>query len=79
MKFAVIHVDEGFIQCIGIFTDHLQAVGMAYKYASELVGEEGSVTPLFELDGETGLGLTARYSGTEADVYILENGEEKEE
>lgn len=83
-QFAVIHVDEDFVQCVGIYTDYFRAVGKAYDYASELAtGTDegnGEATPLFELEGQTGVGLTVRY-GTDlkANIFVLSYEAEKEE
>lgn len=84
MKFAVIHYDDDFVNCIGICTGYYMAVGIAYDYACSLIedtesGEKGDITPLYELEGQTGLGLTVRYGDElqcKATIFILkdENG-----
>jgi len=85
-KFAVVHFDNDFVSCIGICSDYFQAVGIAYDYATELATQtddgKGTVTPLFDLEGQTGVGLTVRYGqGQElkANIYILDHEKEKEE
>ena len=76
IQFAVVRVNDDFVQCIGIYTNIYEAVGRAYMYAYDLVDVsedgKGSVTPLFALEGETGTGLTVRYGeNLETDIYIL--------
>ena len=76
IQFAVVRVNDDFVQCIGIYTNLYEAVGRAYMCASDLVDDsedgKGSVTPLFALEGETGTGLTVRYGeNLETDIYIL--------
>lgn len=84
IQFAVIRVSNDFVQCIGICTNRYEAVGRAYMCASDLVGDpdngKGSVTPLFALEGETGMGLTVRYGeNLETDIYILIHETDEEE
>lgn len=83
-QYVVVHFEKDYIQCIGIFTDYFQAVGKAYAYATEFVktgsaNRNGDVTPIFGLEGETGVGLTFHYGDggeQEADMYILEYEED---
>lgn len=83
MKFVVIHYDEDFINCVGICGDYYKAVGIAYDYACSLIedredGAKGSITPLYELEGQTGLGLTVCYGDElqfKASVFILKHEE----
>ena len=84
IQYAVVQVSEDFVQCIEICTNIYQAVGHAYAFASDLVDGsedgEGSVTPLFDLEGQTGMGLTVRYGEKlEADIYILRHETDEEE
>lgn len=84
IQYAVVQVSEDFVQCIEICTNIYQAVGHAYAFAFDLVdGSEdgkGSVTPLFDLEGQTGMGLTVRYGeNLEADIYILRHETDKKE
>ncbi len=84
IQFAVIRVSNDFVQCIGICTNRYEAVGRAYMCASDLVDGsedgEGSVTSLFDLEGQTGMGLTVRYGeNLEADIYILRHETDKKE
>ena len=76
IQLAVVRVNDAFVQCIGIYTNLYEAVGCAYMCASDLVDDsedgKGSVTPLFDLEGETGEGLTVHYGeNLETDIYIL--------
>lgn len=82
-QFAVVHIDEDFVQCVGIYTDYFRAVDRAYDYASDLTtgaeGGEVGVTPLFDLEGQTGVGLTVRYgTNLKANIFILSHEAEKE-
>ena len=84
IQFTVVQVSEDFVQCIEICTDIYQAIGHAYVFASDLVdgaeGGKGSVTPLFDLEGQTGMGLTVRYGkNLETDIYILRHETDEEE
>lgn len=84
IQYAVVQVSEDFVQCIEICTDIYQAIGHAYAFASDLVEDsedgKGSVTPLFDLEGQTGMGLTVRYGeNLEADIYILRHETDKKE
>lgn len=81
MKYAIIDYNEDFVNCVGICTGYYMAVGIAYDYACSLIestesGENGDITPLCELVGQTGLGLTVRYRDElqcETDIFILPN------
>ena len=81
--FAIIHYSEDFVNCVGITTDYHKAVGIAYDYACELIeddGEDGTITPLYELNGQTGLGLTVRSRDRItiiARIYILSHETEE--
>lgn len=80
--FAIIHYSEDFVNCVGITTDYHKAVGIAYDYACELIedGEEGTITPLYELNGQTGLGLTVRCRDRitiRAHIFILSHEAEE--
>ena len=63
IQFVVVRVSDDFVKCIGICANRYEEVGCAYMCASDLVDDsedgKGSVTPLFDLEGETGEGLTA--------------------
>lgn len=76
IQFVVVRVSDDFVKCIGICANRYEAVGCAYMCASDLVDDsedgKGSVTPLFDLEGETGEGLTVHYGeNLETDIYIL--------
>lgn len=84
MKFVVIRYDEDLVYCLRICEDYYNAVGIAYDYACTLIEdnegrEKGSVTPLYDLEGQTGLGLTVTYGDgpqRKVTVFILTNKDE---
>lgn len=47
------------IECLGVFSTSTAAYGQAIMYLSELADgiEGGAITPLIELEGQTGFGL----------------------
>jgi len=81
--FAVVHYSEDFVQCIGVYGDYYKAVGRAYDFAADIAEDKGTVSTLWELEGETGLGITItrKEDGDENKdiIYILENDDEKVE
>lgn len=69
---------SNFIQAIGTYNDELQAYGKALLYLSELAsnladGEPNKITPLFELNCQTGYGMELRNKKTTDYVYVLFN------
>lgn len=76
-RFAVVVDKEDFIICIAIKDKYDEAVIEAYDYMNDCIeGEdiqEAVITPLRELEGETGTFFKFRAGYIKATVYILVN------
>lgn len=46
------------IQCLGVFNNFAEAYGEGLMFLSELADKDDTITPLFELEGETGYGFS---------------------
>lgn len=68
----------GMIQCIGVFSDYAAAYGEAIMYLSEMADNDNSITPLFDLEGETGLGISLKNrDGKEIETVFILRAEQK--
>lgn len=81
--FTIIRQSDDFICCLGIARNYNEAVGIAYTAASDIIDkDEGLITPLYELEGDTGMGLAIHWKGRTdpTNIFILDyEGEEEGE
>lgn len=62
MKFIVVVTCGDFIQCTGAFDCAEAAYGEAVMSLSDIAEEGDMITPLYELEGETGFGISLKRS-----------------
>lgn len=82
-RFVVVVSKEDFVGCIAIKDKYDDAVIAAYDYMNDYIldntddntNPEAFITPLRELEGETGMFFTFQFNGDTTRVYILVNEE----
>lgn len=78
-KFVIVEKkDDSFIQCVGIRDNYDLALSKAYEYMNECIEgyEKVELTPLFTLEGDTGVGFVFKYEDIRTMMCILEVEEE---
>ena len=48
------------IQCLGAFNNFAEAYGEGLMFLSAIADDDDTITPLFELEGETGFGFSLK-------------------
>ncbi len=73
VKFAVVAYSDSFVQCLGVFDCAATAYGEAVIYLSGIADKDHFLSPLIELECDTGYALELRRLGrpTIETVYIL--------
>ena len=64
---------EDFIQAIGTYNDMRQAYGAAILQLNDFVedGKGEMITPLFQLEGDTGVGMEVKHENDTDYCYVL--------
>ena len=62
---------QGMIQCIGVYSDSKAAYGDALLHLNEVTESELMISPLFELEGESGYGMEAKGERITDFAYVL--------
>lgn len=73
MKFVAVASSDSLIHCIGVFDCAAAAYGEAVMYLSKIADKDNFISPLFELESETGFALELRRLGEPVieTVYVL--------
>ena len=60
-----------FIQAIGTYNDMRQAYGVAILQLNEFVNNGEMITPLYKLEGDTGVGMEVKHESYTDYVHVL--------
>lgn len=73
MKFVAVAYGDSLVHCLGVFDCAVAAYGEAVIYLSGIADKDNLISPLIELEGDSGYALELRKLGQSVmeTVYIL--------
>lgn len=73
--YAVVDHSQDFINCLCVKTDFDKALSAAFQYASDQIASSdektGSISPIYNLDCDTGCGFDYTHGALRSKIYIL--------